>query len=108
MENDVASRMETVFYEESVPKKITYKWKGKFWFDWKLIFVRYTYWHKIDGLGGGAVDPECGLGDNVHVYSEKVNGKNVYYSVILSFVDIYFNKNSYYRLQLLESNGQKM
>lgn len=32
-ENDVASRIETVFYEESMPKKITYKWKGKFWFD---------------------------------------------------------------------------
>lgn len=57
-------------------------------------------------LGGAAVDPECGLFDNVHVYSTKVAGKTVYYSDILAFVDIQNNKNSYYRLQLLESNGQ--
>lgn len=59
-------------------------------------------------LGGDAVDPECGLVDNVHVYSAKINGKIVHYSIILGLVDVERNKNSYYRMQLLESNVQEM
>lgn len=54
------------------------------------------------------MDPECKLENNVHVYSKKINGKTVYYSVTLGLVDIGRNKNSYYRMQLLKSNVQEM
>ncbi|KAJ6649063.1 Poly [ADP-ribose] polymerase [Pseudolycoriella hygida] len=68
------------YYTKSVPKKITFKWKDR-----------------ID------VDPECGLGDrSVQVY--KV-GRNKYHA-ILACVDILTNRNSYYRLQLLESKDK--
>lgn len=61
---------------------------------------------KIDGC---AVDPECGLEDNAHVYSQNGNnGRLVRYSVILGLVDIENDKNSYYRIQLLESNKLKL
>lgn len=59
-------------------------------------------------LDGTAVDPECGLDENAHVYSTTMNGKKVYYSVILGLVDIEHNKNSYYRMQLLQSNDQNL
>lgn len=58
-------------------------------------------------IDGTAVDPECGLAENAHVYWDK-NGNNKKYSVILGLVDIQSNKNSYYRMQLLESNDQQL
>ncbi|XP_055294949.1 poly [ADP-ribose] polymerase-like [Sitodiplosis mosellana] len=85
-QNDVKSRRETVFYTKSLPEKLTYKWKD-----------------------GSAVDPECGLADNAHVYcGDAGNHKDVEYSVVLGLVDIESNKNSYYRMQLLESDEIKL
>lgn len=54
------------------------------------------------------MDPESGLGENANVFSIVINRKNLYYSVVLGFVDIEHNKNSYFRMQLLESNDQNL
>ncbi|XP_039968525.1 poly [ADP-ribose] polymerase isoform X1 [Bactrocera neohumeralis] len=51
---------------------------------------------------GSAVDPESGLQDVAHVYLDK----NCKYSVVLGLTDIQRNKNSYYKLQLLESDSK--
>lgn len=48
--------------------------------------------------GGGIVDPRTQMEDITHVY---VN--DVVYSVDLIHVDIVQNKNSYYKIQILES-----
>lgn len=66
-------------YTKSVPKSLTLKVK--------------------DGL---AVDPDSGLEDVAHVY---VKGKDKY-NVVLGLTDIQRNKNSYYKLQLLESDSK--
>ncbi|XP_068632597.1 poly [ADP-ribose] polymerase-like [Battus philenor] len=52
-----------------------------------------------DGMN---VDPGSGLGNISHVYKEQ----NKYYSVILSKADIDDNRNSFYKLQLLEADNQ--
>ncbi|XP_041632333.1 poly [ADP-ribose] polymerase isoform X2 [Drosophila kikkawai] len=49
---------------------------------------------------GTAVDPDSGLEDIAHVY---VHGKDKY-NVVLGLTDIQRNKNSYYKLQLLEAD----
>lgn len=49
------------------------------------------------------VDPECGLDENSNVYSENLCGRLVHFSVALGLVDIENNKNSYHRMQLLQS-----
>ncbi|XP_041564508.1 poly [ADP-ribose] polymerase isoform X2 [Drosophila elegans] len=50
-----------------------------------------------DGL---AVDPDSGLEDIAHVYVESKDK----YSIVLGLTDIQRNKNSFYKLQLLESD----
>lgn len=65
-------------YTKSVPKSMTLKIK--------------------DGL---AVDPDSGLEDVAHVY---VSPKKEKYNVVLGITDIQKNKNSFYKLQLLESD----
>lgn len=86
---------------------MTYKWKGKTKFKKKDLQKRKT--NKISLFADGcAVDPECGLEDNAHVYSKDMNGRRVKFSVILGLVDIENDKNSYYRIQLLESNELKL
>lgn len=67
-------------YTKSVPKSMTLKIK--------------------DGL---AVDPESGLEDVAHVYVSSNKDK---YNVVLGQTDIQRNKNSYYKLQLLESDNK--
>lgn len=52
---------------------------------------------------GNEVDPECGLNENANVFRRCINQREIKYSVILGRVDIQNNKNSYYRMQLLES-----
>lgn len=81
----------------------------------KIVFAAYGLlfsFPKTDiytiQLDGGVVDPECGLEENAHVYSAMINNGKVYYSVILGLVDIERNKNSFYRMQLLESNDQNL
>lgn len=50
---------------------------------------------------GSAVDPQSGLQDEAHVYRHD----GVLYTSVLSFTDIAKNKNSYYKLQVLESDA---
>lgn len=61
----------------------------------KLIFQFF--------LDGSAVDPDSKLADVAHVYTE---GKLKYFA-ILGLVDISKNKNSYYKIQLLEADDRK-
>lgn len=67
-------------YTKSVPKSMTLKIKG-----------------------GLAVDPDSGLEDVAHVYVSENKDK---YSIVLGKTDIQNNKNSYYKLQLLESDNK--
>lgn len=53
--------------------------------------------------GGNVVDPECELHDKTHILKD---GKDVY-NAILNKVDLTANKNSYYKLQLLEHDSKK-
>lgn len=50
---------------------------------------------------GTAIDPDSGLQDIAHVYRHD----GVLYSTTLSLTDIATNKNSYYKLQVLESDA---
>ncbi|CAG2173208.1 unnamed protein product, partial [Oppiella nova] len=52
---------------------------------------------------GNVVDPECEVADVTHIYKQ---GTDVY-SVVLSQVDLSRNKNSFYKLQLLEHDTMK-
>ncbi|XP_030051590.1 poly [ADP-ribose] polymerase 1 isoform X2 [Microcaecilia unicolor] len=57
---------------------------------------------KLTIKGGAAVDPDSGLQDSAHVLEKK--GK--IYSATLGQVDIMRGTNSYYKLQLLESDKE--
>lgn len=52
---------------------------------------------------GGAVDPDSGLQNTAHIYQ---NGKDKY-TAVLGLTDIQKQKNSYYNLQILESDYSK-
>ncbi|XP_039295821.1 poly [ADP-ribose] polymerase [Nilaparvata lugens] len=58
---------------------------------------------KLKVQGGTAVDPDSGLQDEAHVYK---SGGDIY-SVVLGLTDIQRDKNSYYKMQILESNDSK-
>lgn len=54
------------------------------------------------------VDVESGLKGSAHVYCGELQpGKQMKYMAVLGLVDIEMNRNSYYRMQLLESNDLK-
>lgn len=53
---------------------------------------------KMKLKGGGFVDPDSGLEDKAHVLSTK----DALYSVVLGSVNIQADRNSYYKLQVLE------
>ncbi|CAH0546205.1 unnamed protein product [Brassicogethes aeneus] len=55
---------------------------------------------KLKVVGGVAVDPDSGLEERAHVY-QRGNEK---YTVVLGITDVVNNRNSYYKLQLLEAN----
>lgn len=57
---------------------------------------------KLKIVDGAAVDPESGLQDTAHVYND---GTTKFFA-ILSYTDIQDDKNSYFKLQLLESNSK--
>ena len=65
------------------------------------------FFAQIDKNEYNLVDPESGLKETTHVYCEETNGKQIKYMVVLGLVDIELNKNSYFRMQLLESNDSK-
>lgn len=54
---------------------------------------------------GTALDPESGLEDVAHVYRDKVTDS--LYTTVLSYTDIKKNKNSFYKMQVLESDAGK-
>lgn len=58
---------------------------------------------KLKLKDGSAVDPDSGLEDRAHVYKD---GK-VIYNAALSITDIQKDKNSYYKLQILEADKMK-
>ncbi|KAK5642118.1 hypothetical protein RI129_008285 [Pyrocoelia pectoralis] len=58
---------------------------------------------KVKVKGGTAVDPDSGMEDCAHVY---ISGKDKY-TAVLGLTDIQKQKNSYYKLQLLESDVGK-
>jgi len=68
-----------------------------------MIQRKYIFCFADDGF----VDAESGLEKQAHIYCAEKYGRRVSYSVVLSLVQIENNKNSYYRLQLLESNDKK-
>lgn len=53
------------------------------------------------------VDVDSGLKGTAHIYCGELNGEQMKFMVVLGLVDIEMNKNSYYRMQLLESNDCK-
>ena len=55
---------------------------------------------KLTLKGGGVVDPDSGLEDKAHV----LKVKDDLYSVVLGVVDIQNDRNSYYKLQVLEKD----
>lgn len=77
-QEELKSSKSKSIYTKSVPKSMTLKIKG-----------------------GLAVDPESGLEDVAHVY---VSPKKEKYNAVLGITDIQKNKNSFYKLQLLESD----
>ena len=58
---------------------------------------------KLKLKGGGVVDPDSGLEDRAHV----VKSSDSLYSVVLGVVDIQNDRNSYYKLQVLEHDVKK-
>jgi poly [ADP-ribose] polymerase len=56
---------------------------------------------KVQLKGGAAVDPDSNLGDVAHVYKNKHD----IYNAVLDVTDIQSGTNSYYNLQVLESDG---
>ncbi|EDV98556.1 poly [ADP-ribose] polymerase [Drosophila grimshawi] len=76
-QEELKSSKSKSIYTKSVPKSVTLKVKNGF-----------------------AVDPDSGLEDIAHVY---VKGDDKY-NIVLGLTDIQRNKNSYYKLQLLEAD----
>uniref|UniRef100_A0A182VQR6 Poly [ADP-ribose] polymerase n=1 Tax=Anopheles minimus TaxID=112268 RepID=A0A182VQR6_9DIPT len=74
------SRSKKSIYEKSVPAKM-----------------------KLQVKSGLVVDPDSNLADRAHVY--KSNG--VIYNCVLNKVDIQANKNSFYKMQVLEDDSLK-
>ncbi|XP_073951356.1 poly-(ADP-ribose) polymerase [Choristoneura fumiferana] len=59
---------------------------------------------KLKVKGGTAVDPDSGLEDVAHVYKDW-SGKK--YTTVLGKTDVVAQKNSYYKLQVLEADDKK-
>ncbi|KAM7363583.1 poly-(ADP-ribose) polymerase [Cochliomyia hominivorax] len=79
-QEEVKSSKSKSIYTKSVPKSMTLTIK--------------------DGL---AVDPDSGLEDVAHVYVSQNKDK---FNIVLGITDIQSNKNSYYKIQLLESDNK--
>ncbi|CAK1553493.1 unnamed protein product [Leptosia nina] len=68
------------------------------------MYVKSSGVTKLKIKGGTAVDPDSGLADEAHVYTDSDGNK---YTVILSKTDVVAGKNSYYKLQVLEADNKK-
>lgn len=91
-------------YTKSVPKSVTLKLKSKIFIH---LFIENVPQQLTKSflffIDGGAVDPESGLDDVTHIFTQ---GKTKWFA-ILNKIDIQKDKNSYYKLQLLESDNHK-
>lgn len=65
-----------------------------------MYFLTFSSYIFPDGT---VVDPDSGLDNTTHVY---VDGNTKFFA-ILNFTDIQDDKNSYYKIQLLESDNNK-
>ncbi|XP_035898019.1 poly [ADP-ribose] polymerase [Anopheles stephensi] len=79
-EEESKSRSKKSIYEKSVPAKM-----------------------KLQVKSGLVVDPDSNLADRAHVYKND----RVIYNCVLNKVDIQSDKNSFYKLQVLEDDKQK-
>ncbi|KAL4708395.1 hypothetical protein ACJJTC_019631 [Scirpophaga incertulas] len=59
---------------------------------------------KLKIQGGTAVDPDSGLEHVAHVYKDRSGSK---FSVVLGKTDVTTQKNSYYKLQILEQDNKQ-
>ncbi|XP_038210310.1 poly [ADP-ribose] polymerase-like [Zerene cesonia] len=59
---------------------------------------------KIKIKGGTAVDPDSGLADKAHVYTDASGDK---FTVVLAKTDVVAGKNSFYKLQMLQADDKK-
>lgn len=64
------------------------------------IYTQFSYHFFADGA---AVDPDSGLDAISHVY---IDGGTKYFA-ILNLTDIQEDKNSYYKIQLIESDDKR-
>lgn len=107
-----------MYYTQSIPEKVTYKIQGtksmnprtllciftfSLAFEKSILICNQTHLDNENNL----VDPESGLKEIAHVYCGELNGKRIRYMVVSALVDIQCNKNSYFRMQLLESNDSQ-
>lgn len=69
-----------------------------------MILIIHFICEIIFQTGWVAVDPESELEERAHVYREQTQNGGFYCSVTLTLVDIENNKNSFHRIQMLESN----
>lgn len=76
-QDEEKSKSKKSIYTKSVPSKVTLKLKG-----------------------GLAVDPDSGLGEVAHVYKRD----KVIFNCVLNKVDIQTDKNSYFKMQVLEAD----
>lgn len=99
---DVTIERGPAYFTKSVPEQITLKLKGHF----KSINRGLNDFDMHENM----VDPEWDWKDNnVRVYCTNIAATLIIkYSAILGFVDIRSNRNSYYRLQILESIEGKL
>ncbi|XP_003385071.1 PREDICTED: poly [ADP-ribose] polymerase 1-like [Amphimedon queenslandica] len=67
------------------------------------VFEKVPLTVKMKVKGGGVVDPDSGLDSSHHIYEQ--SGEK--YTAVLGLVDITKGTNSYYKLQLLESDSGK-
>lgn len=76
----------------------------EFWLRYNFLITKVQRILYVIVVGGTAVDPDSGLEDVAHVYKD-YNGTK--YSVVLGQTDVVAQKNSYYKLQLLEADNKK-
>lgn len=91
---DVKAKVEEVMKKSEAKKSGSGK-SGKFSKSMSTV--------KLKIVGGSAVDPDSGMEDLTHVYND---GKDIW-TAVLGLSDVQKNKNSFYKLQILESNGGK-
>ena len=84
----------------AIPKLQGMKWKCKYS---NMKVQSYIFNTTFIILDGSVVDPDSKLENIAHVYDQD----RLNYYAILDLVDIAANKNSYFKMQLLESDKEQ-